>query len=58
MMAKDVNIRLTPYQAKVIWAVVDGAADAGVGTNSDRETRALNAVASKLLDQHDKWKAA
>lgn len=58
-MAK-ITITLTPYQAKILWGVVDGAADAGAceGGNTQQETDALIAVTDKLLDHHEKWKDA
>lgn len=58
----DIYIRLTPYQAKILWGVIDGAADAGSCSdgsgNSERETNALGAISYKLLKHHAKWKDA
>ncbi len=55
-----ITLKLTPYQAKLLWAVVDGAADAGAcldgSGNSERETEALSIIADKLLDKRAQWK--
>jgi len=54
----DITLRLTPVQARVLWNVVDGAADAGAckGGNTRQEADALTRISGKLLDQHDRWK--
>lgn len=52
-MAKNVKIHLTPKQAKILWGVVDGAADAGAcadGLSAD-ESRALQRVCDQILSQ-------
>lgn len=48
---KPITIRLTAYQRKVLWGVVDGAADAGAcdGGLTPRESSALNIISEKLL---------
>jgi len=55
---KSITIKLTPYQARVLWGVVDGAIDAGACADglTRRESNALNSVTDKLLKQHAKWK--
>jgi hypothetical protein len=48
---KPITIRLTACQRKVLWGVVDGAADAGAceaGLIAD-ERSALNIISEKLL---------
>lgn len=56
----DLSIRLTPYQAKILWGIVDGAVDAGACKDglSERESDALNSVTEKLLKHHGKWRDA
>ncbi len=51
LFEKPITIRLTAYQRKVLWGVVDGAADAGAceGGLSPGERSALNIISEKLL---------
>lgn len=57
-----VMLKLTPRQARVLWAVIDGAADAGACSdgsgNTPAETRALAQISHKLLEQRVKWSSA
>lgn len=54
----EITIKLTPAQARILWGVVDGAADAGAcdGGLEPHEAAALNQITDKLLRHHDKWK--
>ncbi|MVB00110.1 hypothetical protein GN330_22955 [Nitratireductor sp. CAU 1489] len=55
-----VTLKLTPYQARVLWGVADGAADAGACSDGlePKEAEALDAIVDKLLSSHAKWKHA
>lgn len=55
-----IRLVLTPRQALILWQTIDGAADAGAcdGGLLPHESRALEQINAKLLDQHAKWKAA
>ena len=57
--AKTTSLKLTPYQARVLWGIIDGAADAGAcsGGLEPREHEALESINNQLLKQHDKWKS-
>lgn len=46
-----VILRLTPRQAKLLWGVIDGAADAGAceGGLTAQEQRTLEQITTKLL---------
>lgn len=59
-MASKITITLSPYQARVLWGVIDGAMDAGAceGGLEPEESEALNAIDDKLLKHHPKWKDA
>lgn len=52
-----VTIKLTPYQARVLWNVIDGAADAGAceGGLDEGEANALEEVSEKSLSKHRLW---
>jgi len=52
------KIDLTPVQARVLFNVCDGQADAGAceGGNTPQEQEALRAIMGKLLKQHSQWK--
>jgi|GEM_PF-4308286 len=54
----EITLKLTPLQARILWGVVDGAADAGAcdGGLEPFEADALNQITDKLLRSHDKWK--
>lgn len=56
-MSDVVTLKLTAIQAKVLFAIVDGQADAGacVGGNTKQEARAIQQITSKLLDKIDIW---
>ncbi len=58
MADNKITLSLTPYQAKILWGVVDGAADAGAcqGGNSERETAALVRIGDLLINNRAKWK--
>lgn len=53
-----VKIELTDVQAKILFNTVDGASDAGACEDgcTKQESRALQAIMTKLLAQHEKWK--
>lgn len=57
-----IRLDLTPYQAKLLWSIIDGAVDAGNCSdgsgNSKRETASLDAISMKLLDKRAAWKDA
>lgn len=57
-MSKYITINLTPIQARILWAVVYGASDAGAceGGNTPQEAKALNQITDKLVKHHSKWK--
>lgn len=59
-MSDKITLTLTPYQARVLWGVIDGAMDAGAceGGLEPKESDALNAIDDKLLKHHSKWKGA
>jgi hypothetical protein len=56
-MAKHITIRLTPRQARVLFEIVDGAADAGAceGGLTKDESRALGSVTEKLMAERALW---
>lgn len=56
----NITLKLTPLQARILWGVVDGAADAGAcdGGLEPHEATALNQITDKLLRHHSKWKSA
>lgn len=58
-MSERIKIELTAIQAKVLFNVVDGAADAGAceDGNTRQEARALQQITEKLLARLDAWKA-
>lgn len=60
MSERTILVKLTPYQAKVLWGIVDGAVDAGACKDglSERESEALNDCTTQLLRQQTKWKNA
>lgn len=57
---KTITLQLTPYQARILWGVVDGAADAGAckGGLEPSEAKALDLISDKLLAQHAVWKGS
>lgn len=57
-MSESIKITLTPVQARVLWAVVYGASDAGAceGGNTPQEAKALEEIDAKLIKHHAKWK--
>jgi uncharacterized protein with LGFP repeats len=57
-MNDKITITLTPVQAKVLWAVVYGAGDAGAckGGNTPQEAQALTEIDAKLVKHHAKWR--
>jgi hypothetical protein len=54
----EIVIKLTPKQARTLWAVLDGAADAGAcsGGLSKDESLAVAAIIGKLLTKRAMWK--
>lgn len=48
---KPITIRLTPYQAKVLWGIVDGALDAGACADglTQTESAALEIVSQQII---------
>lgn len=54
----EVNLRLTPLQARILWNIIDGAADAGACADglTAEESEACHQITMKLLKHHDKWK--
>lgn len=57
-MSKTIKIELTPTQAKVIWNLVDGQADAGACAdgNTAKEARALQQITMKLIPHLELFK--
>lgn len=54
-----ITLKLTPRQARILWAILDGQADAGAceGGNRPEEARAIASMTGKLNAQIDKWSA-
>ena len=59
MVKPMVTLKLTPAQARVVWATLDGQLDAGAckDGNTEFESNALNEVVGHLYKQLDKWKS-
>lgn len=57
-MTAPIKIELTAIQAKILFNIIDGAADAGACDDglTKQEQRALEQISHKLLSRHGDWK--